>query len=411
MSRIITITSGKGGVGKTSISLNLSLSLASKGFSVCLFDADLGLANVNILTGIHPKQDLESVISGQRSLDEIMIKNFQGIDIIPGSSGIEKIANLTKTQTATLISNFLDLKDYDYFIFDTSAGISSQVLSFCLTSQEIVLVVTDEPTSLTDAYAMLKILSKHKYNYPIKVVVNRVIESKTAKKAYLQLKKTANKFLSINIEPLGIIAADPSVQKAVISQTPFFISSPQTVASKCIKNITDKLIREYGKVDDLPLELFWGRCLAFFDKHAKTKTEETPIQENTVIREKTNIDTEKYLGFDTRLLSVESKLSDLIKEIQELKNIVKDQSVEPKNKANEIKIESWADTKRITLEDEPDIMPQNNSEPIVLHKTKKDQKPIVRGQLRNPTREELASWNGTNSPVVIADDMQKRRYR
>ena len=160
MARIITITSGKGGVGKTSISLNLSLSLASKGFKVCLFDADLGLANVNILTGIYPKKDIESVITGLCSLNEIIIKDFQGIDIIPGASGVKKIANLSQTQIGTLISAFLDLEEYDYFIFDTSAGISSQVISFCMASHEIILVATCEPTSLTDAYSMLKVLVK-----------------------------------------------------------------------------------------------------------------------------------------------------------------------------------------------------------------------------------------------------------
>ena len=145
MARIITVTSGKGGVGKTSLSLNLSLSLASKGCKVCLFDADLGLANVNILTGIYPKKDLESVINGQFKLNEIIIKDFQGIDIIPGSSGVKKIADLTKTQTRTLIRAFLDLEDYDYFIFDTSAGISSQVLSFCMASMKSFLLPPANP--------------------------------------------------------------------------------------------------------------------------------------------------------------------------------------------------------------------------------------------------------------------------
>ena len=200
MARIITITSGKGGVGKTSISLNLSLALASQGFKVCLFDADLGLANVNILTGIYPKKDLESVIAGQVSLTDIIIKDYQGIDIIPGSSGVEKIADLTRTQTDTLISAFLDLEDYDYFIFDTSAGISSQVLSFCMASHEIILVVTCESTSLTDAYSMLKVLSKYQYDRPVKVVINQVISAKAAQKVYVQLKETVKRFLPIKTE-------------------------------------------------------------------------------------------------------------------------------------------------------------------------------------------------------------------
>ncbi len=271
MARIITVTSGKGGVGKTSISLNLSLSLASQGFKVCLFDADLGLANVNILTGIYPKRDLESVIYGQFSLNEIIIKDFQGIDIIPGSSGVKKIADLTRTQTGTLISAFLDLEEYDYFIFDTSAGISSQVLSFCMASHEILLVATCEPTSLTDAYSMLKVLSKRGYNYPVKVVINQVKSGKEAQRAYSQLKETVNKFLNLKVQPLGIMAQDKNVRAAVISQTPFFMLFPDTIASKCIKAISKKIIKNSGQYSDMPLELFWDKCLTFLEKYNKPK--------------------------------------------------------------------------------------------------------------------------------------------
>jgi len=271
MARIITVTSGKGGVGKTSISLNLSLSLASQGFKVCLFDADLGLANVNILTGIYPKRDLESVIYGQFSLNEIIIKDFQGIDIIPGSSGVKKIADLTRTQTGTLISAFLELEEYDYFIFDTSAGISSQVLSFCMASHEILLVATCEPTSLTDAYSMLKVLSKRGYNYPVKVVINQVKSGKDAQRAYSQLKETVNKFLNLKVQPLGIMAQDKNVRAAVISQTPFFMLFPDTIASKCIKAIAKKIIKNSGQYSDMPLELFWDKCLTFLEKYNKSQ--------------------------------------------------------------------------------------------------------------------------------------------
>jgi len=140
MAKVITIASGKGGVGKTSISLNLSLALAAAGHRVCLFDADLGLANVNILTGLFPEYGLADVLSGEYSLRDIMIKNFQGIDIIPGSSGVEKIADLTQEESRRLINSFLKLPSYDFFILDTSAGISSQVLSFCRASHEMILV-------------------------------------------------------------------------------------------------------------------------------------------------------------------------------------------------------------------------------------------------------------------------------
>ena len=318
MARIITITSGKGGVGKTSISLNLSLSLASQGHKVCLFDADLGLANVSILTGLYPKKNLESVISGQFGLNEIIIKDYQGIDIIPGSSGVEKIADLTRTQTGTLISAFLDLEDYDYFIFDTSAGISSQVLSFCMASHEIILVATCEPTSLTDAYSMLKVLSKYQYDCPVKVVINQVKSGKAAQKAYAQLKKTVNKFLSVKVEPLGIVALDKNVRAAVISQTPFFMLFPDTIASKCIHSITRKLISKSGQIGDLPLELFWDKCLSFLEKHHK------PEKETIKEKKKNNLDIKEALS------PIESKLLTLIEEVDDIKQFLETHEFIPK---------------------------------------------------------------------------------
>jgi flagellar biosynthesis protein FlhG len=279
MARIITITSGKGGVGKTSVSLNLALSLAAEGLKVCLFDADLGLANVNILTGIYPKKDLEAVIFGQLSLQDIIIKDYQGIDIIPGSSGVEKIADLTKTQTGNLISAFIDLEAYDYFLFDTSAGISAQVLSFCMASHEIILVATSEPTSLTDAYSMLKVLSRYRYDRPVKVVINQVTSGKAAQKAYSHLKETVNRFLTMRVEPLGVVASDKNVRAAVISQTPFFMLFPDTIASKCITAIARKLIAKPARTGDMPLEFFWDKCLSFLEKQHTPPKETVPPKE------------------------------------------------------------------------------------------------------------------------------------
>ncbi|MCD4675469.1 MAG: MinD/ParA family protein [Desulfobacula sp.] len=352
MARIITITSGKGGVGKTSISLNLSLSLASQGFKVCLFDADLGLANVSILTGIYPKKDLESVISGQFNLNDIIIKDFQGIDIIPGSSGVEKIADLTRTQTGTLISAFLDLEEYDYFIFDTSAGISSQVISFCMASHEIILVATCEPTSLTDAYSMLKVLSRYQYDCPVKVVINQVTSGKAAQKAYAQLKETVKRFLSIKVEPLGIVASDKNVRAAVISQTPFLMLFPDTIASKCIKSITQKLINKAGQTGDMPLELFWDKCLSFLEKYQKSKKE--PVPQKEAADEKNEKDTD----IKEALSHIESKLSILIKEVGDIKQFLethefiskshKETKILPEPKEISLDFESWLKKKNLS---------------------------------------------------------------
>ncbi len=383
MARIITVTSGKGGVGKTSISLNLSLSLASQGFKVCLFDADLGLANVNILTGIYPKRDLESVIYGQFSLNEIIIKDFQGIDIIPGSSGVKKIADLTRTQTGTLISAFLDLEEYDYFIFDTSAGISSQVLSFCMASHEILLVATCEPTSLTDAYSMLKVLSKRGYNYPVKVVINQVKSGKAAQRAYSQLKDTVNKFLNLKVQPLGIMAQDKNVRAAVISQTPFFMLFPDTIASKCIKAIAKKLIKNSGQYSDMPLELFWDKCLTFLEKYNKpqiksgkaiepgksiesdrsvesvnligkkqdipqTDTEQKTIQPDQKIKLDQKVIYDKKVQSDQEikkiLSNIEARLSSLTREVSEIKQFLKNDSKVnkiPEPRKIPLDFESW----------------------------------------------------------------------
>ncbi len=364
MARIITITSGKGGVGKTGISLNLSLALAAVGFRVCLFDADLGLANVGILTGIHPDRDLASVISGQFGINDILIRNYQGVDILPGSSGVEQMADLTRTQTGTLISAFLDLETYDYLIFDTSAGISSQVLAFCMASHEIVLVVTTEPTSLTDAYAMLKALSRRKYEGPVKVVVNQVKTGRSARTAYARLKQTVRRFLDIRLEPLGVVAWDKSVTAAVIAQTPFFMLFPDSPASQCIQSIADRIIQDPEKNEDMPIELFWSRCLSFMEKAKASKTvigvDSEPSLEGAGAEVRQTVG--KVAGMEAapppaaeseirRLLeNMAAQLSDLTREVADIRRLLSasDPSPEPARpepRPVDLDFESWLEKK------------------------------------------------------------------
>ncbi|WP_457552634.1 AAA family ATPase [Desulfobacula sp.] len=346
MARIITIISGKEGVGKTSVSLNLSLSLASKGYKVCLFDADPGLSNVNILTGVYPEKNLESVILRQSSLSDIIINNYQGIDIIPGSSGITKLTRLTLEQAHGLVNAFLDLENYDYFILDTSAGMSSQILSFCMASREIILVATCDPISLTDNYSMIKELSKHHYDLPVKVILNQAGSSREAKSAYDQLKKTVNKFLPVKIEPLGIVASDRNVQAAIVSQTPFFILFPDTIASKCIHSITQKLLNKSDQTGGIPLELFWDKCLSFLKKHHKP--EKPHVSQKSDIKEKK----EKDQDIKKTLSHIESRLSLLTKEVSDIKKFLEnceDQPIKinekepapPEPKEISLDFESW----------------------------------------------------------------------
>jgi len=260
MTRIITITSGKGGVGKTNISVNLALYLAARGYRTCLFDADLGLANINILLGLNPEYDLEDVILNQKSIENILIRNYHGIDIIPGSSGIPKMADLEPDQLAHLIESLSRLQNYDFFLFDTSAGISRNVISFCMAANEVFLVITPEPTSLTDGYSLLKVLSLNGYNKPVMVMVNQCKSIRVAGRIFTKLKETVEKYLPIQVLPFGTVVQDRHVVEAVTKQKAFISLYPHADASKCIKNISRHLIRK-KPVNNNPdsLGTFWAR--------------------------------------------------------------------------------------------------------------------------------------------------------
>ncbi len=308
MANVITITSGKGGVGKTSISLNLSLCLASQGHRVCLFDADLGLANVNVLTGIFPEHGLDAVLTGEKKLEDIMVRNFQGIDIIPGSSGVEKMADLTGAEAQRLIQAFLQMGSYDYFIFDTSAGISAQVMAFCRASHQMVLVITPEPTSLTDAYSLLKVLSRTNVRDlpPVRVVVNQVKTAASARSAYAKLRKTVKKFLSLKITALGIVARDANVPISVVSQVPFTMLFPGSAASRCIRSLATKL--KDGAAGDLPMEIFWDQCLELMGSGRAKETEKKPRADQV----------------EQMLTTIEARMTDLLEEVASIKQILMD---------------------------------------------------------------------------------------
>ncbi len=306
MANVITITSGKGGVGKTSISLNLSLCLAGAGHRVCLFDADLGLANVNVLTGIIPAHGLDAVISGEKKLEDIMIRNFQGIDIIPGSSGVEKMADLTAAEARRLIQAFLQMDSYDYFIFDTSAGISSQVMAFCWASHQMILVITPEPTSLTDAYSLLKVLSRTPARTlpPVRVVVNQVKTAASARSAYAKLRQTVKKFLSLKITALGIVARDANVPISVVSQVPFTMLFPGSAASRCIRSLAMKI--KDGAAGDLPMEIFWDQCLELMGSGRAEEAKKVSRTDQV----------------EQRLSTIETRVTRLLEEVASIKQIL-----------------------------------------------------------------------------------------
>lgn len=262
MNRILTVSSGKGGVGKTSISLNLAIQLARLGHKTCVFDADLGLANINILLGIHPEHDISDVIFHGKPLRDIIIRHDDGIDILPGSSGVQEVANLDAGQLEILLHTFAEIEAYDFLIFDTAAGISRNVIPFCLASSEVVVVISPEPTSLTDAYALLKVLSLNGFSGRIKVIVNQCKNAALAKTVYKKFKSAVNQYLDVNVAALGLIYLDDRVSEAVKQQRPLLTLFPEAKASQCIRNITERLLEE-GPEDFAAADMmtFWRRCL------------------------------------------------------------------------------------------------------------------------------------------------------
>ncbi|MFH0728812.1 MAG: MinD/ParA family protein [Pseudomonadota bacterium] len=283
MARVITITSGKGGVGKTNITVNLAIQLAREGFKTCIFDADLGLANINILLGVSPEYNLEDVICGEKSVREILVHHDSGIDIIPGGTGAELLTSLAPEQLSGLIDTFSCLEEYDFLFFDTSAGISKSVISFCMASMEVMLVVIPEPTSLTDAYSLLKVLSLNGYKEPVKVIVNQAKNERFAEAVFNKFRETVRKYLPLEISYAGCLPADESVAEAVTRQRPFVALYPNGRASLGVTRIAQNLLgAPLSKLPDEKMDAFWERYSTFVKRpfqipqgRSRTHTSET----------------------------------------------------------------------------------------------------------------------------------------
>jgi len=241
--RIITVSSGKGGVGKTNIAVNLAIAYAQVGKKVILLDADLGLANVNVILGIIPEFSLFNLIKNNKSMKDIVINTKFGISFIAGGSGFSKIANLDDEERARFISEMNELSFADIIIIDTSAGISNNVLGFIAAADEAIIVTTPEPTAITDAYGTIKIITTELIDnkIAIKLVVNRVKSVTEAKKVAQRVVSIVGQFLNTKIDYLGYIYDDQVVQDAVLRQKPFLVSNPKSKAAICLKHIVSRL--------------------------------------------------------------------------------------------------------------------------------------------------------------------------
>ncbi|MBQ0004187.1 MAG: MinD/ParA family protein [Treponema sp.] len=241
--RIIAITSGKGGVGKTNIAVNMAIAYAQLGKKVILIDGDLGMANVNVLLNVVPKYNLLQVINKQKTMQEIILDTEFGIKFIAGANGFSKIANLSVEELEYFAKQFSSLGNADIIIIDTGAGIANNVLQFVAAADEVYVVTTPEPTAITDAYGIIKIITTEITDREINIqlLVNRVHSADEGKRISDRIINIVGQFLNYKVNYIGFIYEDPVIQASVIRQKPFIIINPTSKPAVCVKHIVGRI--------------------------------------------------------------------------------------------------------------------------------------------------------------------------
>ena len=245
--KIITVTSGKGGVGKSNFVVNLAITLQKKGNKVLVFDADVGMGNDDVLMGIYPKYTMFDAING-KEIEDIIEQGPAGVMLLAAGSGLNQIEDLQTEEREKILNKLESLEGYDYIIMDTGAGINKSVLAFISCSEELVLLTTPEPTSLTDAYSLIKATSHFKIKDKANVVVNKTFTEEEGIQTFNKLKKAVDKFLDLDVTYLGAISDDRKLVKSVRDQVPFVIAYPNSDAAREIDIIAEKFIngKEYN---------------------------------------------------------------------------------------------------------------------------------------------------------------------
>ncbi|TET51693.1 MAG: flagellar synthesis regulator FleN [Desulfobacteraceae bacterium] len=263
--RVIAITSGKGGVGKTNAVGNVAIACQRMGKKVLIFDADLGLANIDIIFGLNPKYTIAEVIKGEKGLSQIIVTGPEGVAVMPASSGVQELVHLTEGQKINLLNEFDTLNNnFDILLIDTGAGISSNVIYFNLAAQERIVIVTPEPTSITDAYALMKVMFREHGTKSFLLLVNMVEDEKEARSVYQNLSKVVARFMGgISIDYAGFIPWDSCLQESVTRREPVVCCYPESSSSKSFKELAHYLVKQTDRRPiDGNIKFFWNRLMA-----------------------------------------------------------------------------------------------------------------------------------------------------
>lgn len=260
--RIIAVTSGKGGVGKTNITVNLAIALQRLGNRVLVIDADLGLANVDVLMGITPKYNLRHLMQGDCDIEEVIIRGPEGILIVPGASGITELADMTDRSREAIINNLNQISHLcDIILIDTGAGLSRNVRRFVTAADEAIVITTPDPTSITDAYSMVKIISQENEDLDVKLIVNMAYSLKEAAEISDRILLVVKQFLNKTIQTLGFIEFDTSLRAAIRNQRPILLDSPGSNICRSINAIANKISKTKAPVQSGGIKSFISRLI------------------------------------------------------------------------------------------------------------------------------------------------------
>ncbi|MBZ9635970.1 MinD/ParA family protein [Clostridium sp. FP1] len=262
--RIITVTSGKGGVGKSNIVVNLSIALQNMGRKVMIFDADIGMGNDDIIMGCASRYNVFDVINNGKEIEDVVINGPFGVKLLPGGSSLMKVEDLTEIQRNTFLNKLTALTGLDYIIMDTGAGVNKSVLGFIACCEDLIIVTTPEPTSLTDAYSLLKAVKHFKIKDSAKVIVNRSLDNNEANMTFNKFNNAVTKFLDMKLEYLGKISEDKKLAYAVRAQQPVILSYPSSESARDINSIASKIEGMNDKTSSMGIEGLFKKIFSIF---------------------------------------------------------------------------------------------------------------------------------------------------